>query len=57
MATRAFAGLIARPAQRDSDEIYRELVASAVPNAHFVPAGIVAVGRAQERRYSVAHMG
>jgi intracellular sulfur oxidation DsrE/DsrF family protein len=36
------------------DDIYKELTANLVPNAHIVPAGIVAVNRAQERGYTLA---
>jgi intracellular sulfur oxidation DsrE/DsrF family protein len=37
-----------------ADTIYNEMVANLVPNARIVPAGIVAVNRAQERGYSLA---
>lgn len=57
MATRAFAGLIAGKMQLKSTEVYEELKASALPNAHFMAAGIVAVNRAQERGYSIQHIG
>ncbi|PYS02813.1 MAG: hypothetical protein DMG12_13285 [Acidobacteria bacterium] len=36
----------------NADAIYNELVANIVTNARMVPAGIVAVNRAQERGYS-----
>jgi hypothetical protein len=57
MATRAFAGMAAQRLSLQTDDVYREFVASAVANAHFVPAGIVTLSRAQERGYSVAHIG
>jgi intracellular sulfur oxidation DsrE/DsrF family protein len=52
MATRAIAGSIARATGGETDAIFNELVANIVPNAHMVPAGIVAVNRGQERGYS-----
>lgn len=57
LATRASAGVIARQTGRPVDEIYQELVANLVPNAHMVPAGIVAVNRAQERGYAFGYVG
>jgi hypothetical protein len=35
--------------------INEELIANIVTNAHMVPAGIVAVSRAQERGYTFAY--
>jgi hypothetical protein len=55
MSTRNNAGLIATATGGNVDAIYNELVAGLVSaNAHMVPAGIVAVNRAQERGYSLA---
>lgn len=54
MATRFFAGMLARSSGGNADAIYNEVVANLIPNAHVVPAGIVAVNRAQERGYSLA---
>jgi intracellular sulfur oxidation DsrE/DsrF family protein len=34
------------------DEVYATMAANRVDNSRFVPAGIVAVNRAQERGYS-----
>lgn len=56
MATRALAGLVATAKGLKADDLYAEFKASAVGNAHFVPAGIVAVNRAQERGYSLVQM-
>jgi len=39
------------------EEVYAELKSNAIPNCHFVSAGIVAVNRAQERGYSIAYVG
>lgn len=57
MATRRFAGVLAQGAGGTADAVYNELVSNLVPNAHMVPAGIVALNRAQERGYSLAHGG
>ncbi len=39
------------------DSVYKELVASAIPNGHFVAAGVIAVTRAQEYDYSLLTAG
>jgi hypothetical protein len=57
MATRNISGIVAKAAGSDTDTIYNELAANLVINAHMVPAGIVAVNRAQERGYSLVHGG
>jgi len=53
LATRAYSGSIAEAVGLSPDAIYGELVANLVSNARMVPAGIVAVNRAQERGYSL----
>jgi intracellular sulfur oxidation DsrE/DsrF family protein len=53
VATRGFAGAIADAVGGKTDTIYEELIANIVSNARMVPAGIVAVNRAQERGYSL----
>ncbi len=55
MSSRRIAGMIARDTGRDADGILKELAANLVPNARIVPAGIVAVNRAQERGYSFVY--
>ena len=57
MATRRLADVIARASRTNADAVYKELTTNLVGNAHMVPAGIVAVNRAQERGYSFAHGG
>ena len=57
LSTHRLAAYIARKIQGDADTLYKELVANAMPNVHFVPAGIVAVNRAQERGYALSHAG
>jgi intracellular sulfur oxidation DsrE/DsrF family protein len=57
MATRRFAGAIAQATGGNADTIYKELTSNLVRNSHMVPAGIVAVNRAQERGYAFANAG
>jgi intracellular sulfur oxidation DsrE/DsrF family protein len=57
MATRNLSGIVAKATGTDTEAIYRELVGNLLNNAHMVPAGIVAVNRAQERGYSFAYGG
>jgi intracellular sulfur oxidation DsrE/DsrF family protein len=57
MATHRFAGMIATATKGNADEIYKELASNLIRNAHLVPAGIVAINRAQERGYSLASAG
>jgi hypothetical protein len=55
MATHFIAGLIAEKVKGDADAIYRELTQNLIPNSRLVPAGIVAVNRAQERGYTFSY--
>jgi hypothetical protein len=57
LTTRAYTQIIARETQRSDDEVYKELTSNTVGNAHFVPAGVVAATRAQERGYSIVSIG
>jgi hypothetical protein len=52
MSTRATASLVAQKSGAPVDDIFKELTEHLVPNSHMVPAGIVAVNRAQERGYT-----
>lgn len=52
LATRANANAIAMAVGGNADSIYNEITSNLVSNSHMVPAGIVAVNRAQERGYS-----
>ena len=54
LATRGIAGRVARATGGKVDDIYKELVDNRIANAHMVPAGIVAVNRAQERGFSIS---
>jgi len=53
LSTHGIASMIAGATGGKADEIYTELAANLVPNARLVPAGIVAMSRAQERGYSI----
>ena len=55
MATTFIAESIAKAVKADSKDIVSEIKANLLPNSHMVAAGIVAVGRAQERGYSFVH--
>jgi hypothetical protein len=57
MATRRFAGLVARSSGGTVDAVFDELGKNLVRNAHLTPAGIVAVGRAQERGFVFGYAG
>lgn len=57
MATRVFAGVAAQATGGNRDAVYQDMRANAIANAHFVPAGIVAVNRAQERQYAIQFIG
>ena len=52
MATRQIAGSMAQDAGTDEETVLNELSQNLVPNSHLVPAGIVAVNRAQEHGYA-----
>lgn len=56
-ATHFIAGVIAKKTKDKADDIYADLAANLVSNAHMVPAGIVAVNRAQERGYAFSYIG
>lgn len=53
MATRRVAGTVVRANGGNADDAFAELSTNLVANARMVPAGIVAVSRAQERGYSL----
>ncbi len=57
MSTRGYSTAIAQSTGAKADDVYKELTEHLVPNSHLVPAGIVAVNRAQERGYSFAYVG
>jgi intracellular sulfur oxidation DsrE/DsrF family protein len=51
-ATTMFSGLIARQTEQEAAAVLAELVANIIPNGHMVPAGVMAITRAQEHGYS-----
>ena len=53
VSTRGYAGALAEATGGTADAIFAELTSNLVSNARMVPAGIVAVNRAQERGYSL----
>lgn len=55
MSTRGIAGRIARANGVDTDSVVKEITSNLIGNAHMVPAGILAVNRAQERGYSFVY--
>lgn len=57
MATRRLAGLAARATGGTTDAVFEELGRNLVTNARLTPAGIVAVGRAQERGFAFGYAG
>lgn len=52
MSTRGIAVMIAEATGAGTDSVIKELTSNLIGNARMVPAGIVAVSRAQERGYS-----
>ena len=57
MATRFIAGQLAQGGAGTADALYNELAANLIANSRLVPAGIVAVNRAQEHGYTFAYVG
>jgi hypothetical protein len=53
VATRALAGMIAGAVKGDANTVFNELTSNLISNGRMVPAGIIAVNRAQERGYSL----
>jgi hypothetical protein len=53
LSTHAIAGLLARASGGTADAVYKEITANLIDRARLVPAGIVAVNRAQEHGYSI----
>jgi intracellular sulfur oxidation DsrE/DsrF family protein len=57
LSTRAYAGIIAQDTGVERDAAYKELTTNLIGTAQMVPAGIVAVTRAQERGYALVSIG
>ena len=54
-ATRSFSRMLAGATGTPYEEVYEDLLANAIPNSRFVPAGVMAATRAQEFRYSLLY--
>ena len=54
-ATTTLSGLIARNSNSTAEEIHAELIANAIPGAHFVAAGVLAATRSQEYGFSLLY--
>jgi hypothetical protein len=57
VATRLFSGGLAQASGGTAEAVYNEVVGNLFANSHMVPAGIVAINRAQERGYTFASVG
>jgi intracellular sulfur oxidation DsrE/DsrF family protein len=57
LATRFQASIISKAHGMSVDDALKELGANLLPNGHIVPAGVVAVNRAQEHGYSFMYVG
>lgn len=57
VSARNYAGTIAEAAGGTADQVYNEIAGNLLQNARIVPAGIIAVNRAQEHGYSLAYCG
>jgi intracellular sulfur oxidation DsrE/DsrF family protein len=53
LSTHGYAGVIAQAVGGNAEAIFSELIANVMSNVRMVPAGVVAVTRAQERGYSL----
>lgn len=57
MSALSVCGVIARATGGNAQRVYQEFEANLIPNARIVPAGIVAVNRAQEHGYAYVYTG
>jgi len=57
LTTRSTAQRLAELNGVTADEVYKELTTNALPNAHFVAAGVVGATRAQEHGYALVSIG
>ncbi len=57
LTTRAYSQIIGKETGTTPEAVYKELTSNPVGPAMFVPAGIVAVTRAQERGYALVSIG
>ena len=57
LTTRSLAQRLAETSGTKVEDVYKELTSNTLGNSHFVPAGVVAVTRAQERGYVLVSVG
>jgi intracellular sulfur oxidation DsrE/DsrF family protein len=57
VTTRAYTQIIARETGAGEEAVRKELTSNAIGDAHFAPAGVVAVTRAQEYGYALVSVG
>ncbi len=57
VSSRGYAAGMAQATGATAEAVFAEMGANLLGNARLVPAGIVAVNRAQERGYSIAYVG
>lgn len=57
LTTRAYTKIISDATGVGQDDVFKELAANTLGPAHFVPAGVVGVARAQERGYTMIAIG
>lgn len=57
VATAGIAGMVAKLVGGNAEQIHHEFATNLIDQALMVPAGIVAVNRAQEHGYSLAYVG
>jgi intracellular sulfur oxidation DsrE/DsrF family protein len=57
LTTRSVSARLAEQTKSTQEEVYKELTSNTIAPSHFVPAGIVAVTRAQERGYVLVSIG
>jgi len=57
LTTRSTAQRLAEATDAKAEDVYKELTTNALPNAHFVAAGVVGATRAQERGYALISIG
>ena len=57
MAMHFAATQLAAAGAGEADAIYKDFAANLIPSSHIVPAGVVAVNRAQERGYTLIYAG
>ena len=57
MAMHVAANQLAAAGAGEADAIYKDFAANLIPSSHIVPAGVVAVNRAQERGYTLIYAG